>query len=99
MSIVDSIKDGPVVEKRSRPTKSERPTKGKKGAAYDKNNTIRIGIIGFRGVGKSSLLERFITGQEIDKNKNVPTPGYDEKKLYVDINGTSHTIIFYDMGG
>ena len=96
MSLVDSIKDGPVVEKKAPPQKREKG-KGKKGPA--EKNIIRIGIIGFRGVGKSSLLDRFISGDEIDRSKNVPTIGYDEKKLYVEINGSSHTIIFYDMGG
>ena len=68
MSLVDSIKDGPVVEKKAPPQKREKG-KGKKGPA--EKNIIRIGIIGFRGVGKSSLLDRFISGDEIDRSKNV----------------------------
>ena len=96
MSIVDSVKEGPEVRRRQ-PTKSEKG-KGKKGRE-EKVNDIKIGIIGMRGVGKSSILKRFITGEEIDINKKAPTIGYEEVKLHVEINGEPFCIKFYDMGG
>ena len=83
MSIADSVKEGPEVKRRqtSKPIKG----KGKKGKE-EKISDIKIGIIGMRGVGKSALLKRFITGEEIDINKKAPTIGFDEVKLQVEIN-------------
>lgn len=62
-------------------------------------NEIKIGLIGNRGVGKTSLIERFITGAQINLNKKAPTLGHDLYQTNSWINMEHYKIKFFDHGG
>ena len=95
-----SIKDGPVIERPVLVTKDQKPKmKPKDTGPNQSGNVIKIGLIGTRGVGKSSILRRFITGSDIDMSKKIPTIGYDEVKIQLEINQEPFSISFFDMGG
>ena len=52
-----------------------------------------------RGVGKTSLIQRFLTGEQIDLSKKNPTIGCDLFRIDKLINREPWQINFWDMGG
>mmetsp|Transcript_30408 Transcript_30408/g.40431 ORF Transcript_30408/g.40431 Transcript_30408/m.40431 type:complete len:194 (+) Transcript_30408:117-698(+) len=87
-SLLSSITNGPQVEMQH----------GVKGSGKDQE--IRIGMVGNEGVGKTSLLRRFVKGELQDEGTVVSTLGYDDSlELKVKINGESFKIKFGDTAG
>merc|ERR1719277_56930 len=70
-------------------------TNASKAEAYD--HLFKICIIGQSGVGKTSILRRFIDDEFEDKQ--MSTIGVDFKVKYVDIGGKKVKLAFWDTAG
>lgn len=87
-SLLSSITNGPQVEMQH----------GAKATGRDQE--IRIGMVGNGGVGKTSLLRRFVKNEVQNEQSADPTVGYnDTLELKVRINGEDFKIKFGDTAG
>ena len=70
------------------------------GKATLKDPEIRIGMVGNHKVGKTSLLRRFVKGEQQGPGTQNSTFGYDDSlQMKVKINGESFNIKFGDTAG
>ena len=88
-SLISSITNGPMVEMEHEAKLSNR------------DQTIRIGMIGNQGVGKTSLLRRFVKNEPQSPATAQSTFGYDDNtyQLKVRINGEPFNVKFGDTAG
>ena len=65
-----------------------------------RDKTIRIGMVGNHGGGKTSLLRRFVKNEPQNPNTQVSTFGYDDShEMKVKIDGELFLIKFGDTAG
>lgn len=94
-SLISSITNGPQVEMIDKDTPSSKPAK-----ADMRDQTIRIGMVGNHGGGKTSLLRRFVKNEQQNPNTQVSTFGYDDSyEMKVKIDGEHFNIKFGDTAG
>ena len=61
--------------------------------------SISIGMVGNTGVGKTSLLRRFVRGEVQTPQTAIATIGHDEYTMKVNIDGEPFNIKFLDTAG
>lgn len=71
-----------------------------RGVKNDKQSTLSIGVVGRSGVGKTSLIQKFIDpNQQIQFGKAISTIGLDQFNMYLQFMDHPLKVRIWDTAG